>query len=357
MTRRDLAGSGGIPAGIWWRGAAFLAIALILAFGLLAAIWLLARPLALLLAAIVVAQALEPAVAWLEGRLGRPGAVAAIYLLLALLVGLAGLIVVPTLVSQIDDVMANAPALIERAQARLDAWSPAFGRGARQALESAAGGQAEALIELPLAILAGAVGAMLVLIMAIYWSLASPDLRRFSFSFIPPRRREQASEIAREVVATMGGYVRARALSAVVVAVISYIGLLLIGVRYPVTLALLAGFGEFIPFVGPAAGAVAAAGIALLASPIHALVALAFFAVLQQIKGYVVMPILTRQQAKIPPLVVVVALVAGGSVGGIVGALVATPLVGALRVVFLRLVAPAVRRWLGMPDGEVMSDG
>jgi hypothetical protein len=79
----------------WWRGVLFGGAALALALGLLAAVWLLARPLALLLAAVVIAQALAPAAARLERWLPRALAVLLIYLVALLLIGGVGWVVVP----------------------------------------------------------------------------------------------------------------------------------------------------------------------------------------------------------------------------------------------------------------------
>ena len=333
--------SDGLPT--WWQGAAVTAVALVLAVGLVLGLWLLARPLALLLAAIILANALAPAVEWLERRLPRPLAVGLAYLLLvAALAGLVA-IVVPRLIDQVGEVLANAPELIGRARDLFLRWSPAIVDSALTSIGAwlPVGG---ALVEVPLTAVQLVAEAVLVLVMSVYWSIASEGLRRFGLSLVPWRHRDQAADVAHEVVATMGGYVRARALVAVIVATVVYFGLLVLGVDYPLALALLAGLGELIPYLGPTAAAVPALAIALLDSPLRALGVLILYTAVQQLKGYVLVPHLVRRHADIPPLLVIFALLVGTSVGGVVGALVAPPLAGALRVLILRVAVPPLRR-------------
>ena len=98
------------------------------------------------------------------------------------------------------------------------------------------------------------------------------------------------------------------------------------------------------PVVGPILAAAPAILIALLESPTLALMVLGFYVALQLIEGYVLFPLVVGSQSEIPPLLIIVGLVAGGAVGGALGALVAIPLAGALRVVVVRGVAPAIRR-------------
>jgi predicted PurR-regulated permease PerM len=332
----------GLPT--WWQGAAVTAVALVLAVGLVLGLWLLARPLALLLAAIILANALAPAVEWLERRLPRPLAVGLAYLLLvAALAGLVA-IVVPRLIDQVGEVLANAPELIGRARDLFLRWSPAIVDSALTSIGAWLPVGGGALVEVPLTAVQLVAEAVLVLVMSVYWSIASEGLRRFGLSLVPWRHRDQAADVAHEVVATMGGYVRARAVVAVIVAAVVYVGLVVLGVDYPLALALLAGLGELIPYLGPTAAAVPALAIAVLDSPLRALGVLILYTAVQQLKGYVLVPHLVRRHADIPPLLVIFALLFGTSVGGVVGALVAPPLAGALRVVILRVAAPPLRR-------------
>jgi predicted PurR-regulated permease PerM len=92
---------------------------------------------------------------------------------------------------------------------------------------------------------------------------------------------------------------------------------------------------------------VPAVALALLMSPVKAIVVLVFYVVLQQLDGDLILPLILRNQANISPLLVTAAVFVGARVGGIVGALIAIPLAAAIKVVVVRIVAPAVRRWTG----------
>ena len=335
----------GEPVG-WWRAVSILAVGLLLALGLLSAVWLLARPLALLVAAIVLAQTLEPLVDRLEPRLGRVGAAVLVYAVLVAALGLLCWLTVPPLIAQLREVLTYGPALLDTLPQVLGA-DRALAERLRQGFETYLSENSAFLIELPGTLAALVVDILLAFTMAVYWSIGTSDLRRFSFSFVPDKHRDQVSAVATEVVSTMGGYLRARALAALIVGVVVYPGLLLAGVDYPLLLALLAGFGELVPVVGWLIGALPAALIALLSSPTQALIVVAIFAVVHQLKWMVLMPKLVEQQAKLPPLLVVFALLAGAAVGDLIGVLVAVPLASALRVLVLRVAAPAARRWIG----------
>lgn len=334
-----------LPPRGWWHGAAVAAAAVLLAVGLLLAVWLLARPLALLLAAIILADALAPLADRLGRRLPPVAAVGLTYGLLVLAIAGIGWVAVPRLAGEAGEVLANAPTLIGRARGLIDRWTPAAGSAVAEPLGALLPQLGTALVEIPLAALEFAVQALLVLAMSAYWSLASDDLLRYALTLVPRHLRDEAMGLTQEVVQTMGGYFRARVLVALVVAAVVYAGLFVIGIEYPLALALVAGLGELIPYLGPTVAAIPALVVALTASPGQAVALLIFFVVVQQLKGYVLMPAVVRHHGRIPPLLVIFALVVGTSAGGVLGAMVAPPLAGALRVVLLRVLTPPARRW------------
>jgi predicted PurR-regulated permease PerM len=144
----------------------------------------------------------------------------------------------------------------------------------------------------------------------------------------------------------MGGYVRGVAIDAVAVGLLSWTGMWLLGVDFAFALGLITALGEFIPYVGPFAAAVPAVLIALLQSPMKAVWTLVVYAGIQQIEGHLLTPNIMRRETNIPQPLVIIALFAGGSVGGILGAIVSIPVAGACMVFVQRVIAPAIReRW------------
>ena len=174
-------------------------------------------------------------------------------------------------------------------------------------------------------------------------------MRRFVGSLAPEGQQSRLDDILSSALEAMGGYVRGVALNGVIIGVLTYAGMLVIGVDYALVLGLLAGVLEMVPVIGPIVAAVPMVAVALLHSPTQALVALIYVTVLQQAEANLLVPFIMRSQTKVSPLLVIVALVAGSAVGGVLGALVAIPLAAGLRVIVREAVAPAVRGWAGAP--------
>ena len=337
----------------WWRPALIVAVALALALFLIQAFWLLARPLALLVAAIVLAQALAPIVDWLARWLPRTPAVILVYVILLLGLGLLGWLVVPPLVEQAQGIMDEGPGLIQQVQHWVERWTPLSSNRLADELQSRLGQWLNVLVSLPVLLFSVFTEVLLVVIISVYWLIGAPALLRFVLSLLPRQRRAHVAALLGDIGAAMGGFIRGVAIDAVVVATLTYVGLLVIGLDYVVVLALLAGLAEFIPVVGPFLAAIPALALALLVSPTTALLVLAFSIALQQFEGNVLMPKIMAAQTDVPPVLGLFALLVGGTLGGILGALIALPVAAALNVIVVRVIAPAVRRRSGAeaPDG------
>ena len=337
------------PHAAWWRAAAIAASALTLAIVAVALVWLLARPLALLFAAIVLAVALAPIANRVEQWLPRPLAVALTYIALAVTTAAFGWLVVPSLASQAQALMLNMPGLVAQGRSLIDHWDPSGSDQIAQIIQQRLDRFAISLVSLPLTIVSSVVEIGLVFIMSAYWLIAVPALHRFTLSLLPEEHRVRLEIILKELGETVGGFARGELVAAAAMVVITFLGLNLIGVEYPLVLALLAGLGELIPIVGPFIAAVPAIVVALLDSPHKALVILAFYLIVQQVESNLLVPHVMRRQANIPPVLAIFALIAGHTLGGILGAIIAIPFAGVMRVLVLRVVAPALRRWWGGP--------
>lgn len=166
--------------------------------------------------------------------------------------------------------------------------------------------------------------------------LSRPALHRLIVSLLPPENRIRLETVLRELAETIGGFARGELVAATTMVVVAFLGLNVIGVQYPLVLALLAGLGELIPIAGPFIAAVPAITVALLDSPHQALVVLAFYLVVQQVESNLLVPHVMRAQANIPPVLAVFALIAGHALGGILGAIIAIPFAGVVRVLVVR---------------------
>ena len=124
-------------------------------------------------------------------------------------------------------------------------------------------------------------------------------------------------------------------------------GLQVIGVKYPLVLSLISVLMEFVPVLGAVIAGTLIVGVAFLQSPTQALIVLIFEILLQQSENHILVPNVMHSQTDISPLLAVLAIFAGGTLGGLIGAFIAIPLASALQVLVRDVVAPAVRRHIG----------
>ncbi|HET7846828.1 MAG TPA: AI-2E family transporter [Acidimicrobiia bacterium] len=178
--------------------------------------------------------------------------------------------------------------------------------------------------------------AVLVLapVLAIYILI---DLERFkvnSLGITPPRHREETAYVAGQVSTAMGSFVRGQLLVSFIVGVASSFGMWLIDLPFWLIIGILAGFLNLIPFLGPVVGGALAVLVALLnGDPGQAIWAVLIFVGIQQVDNHVITPLVQRARVNLSPLVIVLALIIGGSVAGLLGVLVAVPMTAAIRII------------------------
>jgi putative heme transporter len=328
-----------------WHSIAASAAALAIAFGLLFIAWMILRPLAILLMAIIVAETLEPVVKRLEQRMRRTYAVMLSYLGVLLVVIVGILTIVPAVMTEVSDLIEDLPDTLEG----VTAWIDEQGWISEEQITDYLEGQMEAggeLAAVPLLIASTVIEFVLAVFLSLYWLIGKPGAKSLMLSMVPPDDRQMAEDIAEEVGSTMGGYVRGVVISGAILATLAFIGLTVIGVDFALPLAVIVLFGELIPIVGPIVALIPALAVAAFDSLTQVLLVLGLYLLIQLLESSVVYPQVMKRQASIPPILVVFAILAGGSVGGIIGALVAIPLTGGIRVLLLRLAVPRVqRRW------------
>lgn len=162
------------------------------------------------------------------------------------------------------------------------------------------------------------------------------DLNRFkanAISLTPPRYQDEVVYVGGAVGGALGSFVRGQILVAVIVGIASSIGMWLIDLPFWALIGILAGFLNLIPFLGPIAGGALAVVVALLnGDPWQAVWAVAIFVVVQQVDNHVITPMVQRTRVNLSPLVIVLALIMGGTLAGLLGVLIAVPVAAAIRI-------------------------
>ncbi|HZW03916.1 MAG TPA: AI-2E family transporter, partial [Anaerolineaceae bacterium] len=270
-----------------------------------------------------------------------------------ILLGLCGLvgifvwIIVPVFIDQGSQVIDRLPELIDQLQQSVDRLP--FGQPVQllEMLQSQISNIGSGLLSVPLTLVSAALDGIFMLVVTVYLLLEAPRIRRFALSLFPLEQRNTVSTVLNHIVESMGGYVRGMVLSGLIIGVITYLGLLIIGVDYPLLLGVLAGLLEVIPTLGPVIAAIPMVFFALQDSVTKAVITLVFVVLLQQLEGNIVVPNIMRTQVSVSPLAIVLAIFAGGAIAGLLGVLVAVPLIAGITVVIREVVVPAIQRRTG----------
>lgn len=337
------------PRTIW------LAVAVIVATALI--IFVLSKALdavLLFFIAIIVAEGIRPLVNGL-GRLHvpRPLAVLLIYLaILVIFIGLVWLLIQP-IITQAIAFSNQVPAYLNQLQGMIGRLQQATNQNpdiARllSSLEPQATGQVgrvlPVLLSVPVTLVGGVFSVLVVLTMAFFWLTSTPQLKPFVLGLLPQRQQERTAAIFAELSHNIGGYVRGVVVNMCVIGLLTGAGLFLLGVPYALLLGLLAGLTELIPFLGPWISGSVAVLVALAAvDPLKALEVLILFEVIQQVEGNTLVPLVMSRAVKLNPLVVIVAVITGGALLGILGAVLAVPVAVVIQVLVLRVLAPVAQ--------------
>jgi predicted PurR-regulated permease PerM len=214
----------------------------------------------------------------------------------------------------------------------------------QEAFQQTAGGRSDAVNRVLGAVwsfVGGLFGLLTILILAFYFLVDSDSMVRTFVRLFPRSERRRVEDACRRVSTKVSAWVGGQLLLAGIIGGSAAIGLWLLGVPYFYVLALIAGIGEMIPVVGPILAAIPAVAVALSVSPSLALFVGLFFLVQQQFENHLLVPKLMERQVGISAVVVIVALLIGGSLLGIVGAILAVPTAAILQVLFEELAPEA----------------
>lgn len=312
--------------------------------------WSLLHAGLLVLTAVVLGEGLRPAVAG-PCRRGMPYGMAIAVVYLALLA--ASLSVVALVLQPVADqggaVVAALPAYESAATRNIDQLVAALHLDPRIASQVTGGLVGEgsrvalSLLEAGGSLVSTISDVLLVVVLSITWLAVRPDLGRWALDLVPPERRAAAAGLGEAVSGAFAGYVRGVCVNMVAIGALAWIACSLLGLPVPALLGIAAGLCELIPLLGPFLGAVPAVALGFSVSPWYPLVVAAVFLVIQQLESNLLTPIVMRRQVGLRPFALLVALLAGGSLAGIWGAVVAVPVGSALQLVVVRVVAPAIR--------------
>ncbi|MDZ7706390.1 MAG: AI-2E family transporter [Trueperaceae bacterium] len=316
-----------------------------------------------LLVAIVVAYLVSPVVD-VAARLGYPRWVGVLTVAGMLLVATAGVGALAILVSvQLADLSTEVPGLLEAVRegpfrlARLvdPSFGPVFeqvfsttyvlsGRLADDVIPSVQGVGAVGVRRTLGALSDAGTSVALVLVVSLYLMHRFPDYLASTLEAVAPRHRPFVRNMADKADRSIGGFVRGQLALALVVGVLSAVGLSLLGIPLALVLGVLAGIFNLIPFFGPIIVMVPTVIIAATVSWVHVVGAVAILLVVNFVDGNVLMPLVYSRTVALDPITIIVAILFGLSLFGLLGALVAVPLAAFMKVVYVEEIQGRSRR-------------
>jgi predicted PurR-regulated permease PerM len=307
--------------------------------------------------ALFLSLGLDPVVAFLERR-SLPRWLAVLVTILGVLGVFAGIVlmVLPVLIDQISQLVRRITFFLQSTYiGDVKDWitdvfpgiqpsfiDDTFTRATDWLVENW-GSITESVIVVGTSIVTGLFGAFIVLILTIYLTASTPSLKRAVYQLAPASKRDRFVDLADQITDSVGYYVMGQLSLGVINGILSAIYLTIIQAPFPAVLAVIAFFFSLIPLVGTLTGSTLIVLICLipgLGSPQTALAAGIYYLIYMQIEAYVISPRIMSRAVSVPGAVVVVAALAGGSLLGLLGALIAIPVAASILILYRQVLIP-----------------
>ncbi|MCE0457115.1 AI-2E family transporter [Curtobacterium flaccumfaciens pv. betae] len=303
--------------------------------------------------ALFLALGIDPLVSFLERIIPRWSAITIV--VVVVLGAFAGIVfaVVPILVEQTSNLVQNFPEIVQdiSQQPWVQDLSKQFAGSfdidhALQSLQSfvekpgnllSVGG---GILAVGSGILSGVTGALIVIILMLYFLASMRGMKRAAYRFVPASRRQNFIDVSEQITQAVGRYVVGQVSQALINGILSFVFLLIIGAPLPVLLAFIAFLGSLIPLVGTLAAAIVISLLCFFASPATALFSGIYYLVYMQVEAYLISPRIMSRAVQVPGALVVIAAVAGGTIGGVLGALVALPVAASVIIIVQKVIYP-----------------
>lgn len=306
------------------------------------ALYLVIDVLALLFVSMILAAALDPTVDWLhEKKIPRSLSILSIYAIAFGIISLALFLLVPALITQLNEISRSFPVIVEKATSLFNTVnSYAIDAGFAQEVQSALRSVQSKLVQATggvlstfIGIFGGLISFFTVLIITFYITVEEEAIKRFVFSSVPQKHQVFTMKLINAVQHKIGLWLRGQLILMFIIGLMTYIGLWALGIQYALLLALIAGIAEFIPFLGPIIASIPAIFIAFTQSPAQAIGVVILYIIIQQLENNLIVPKLMQKSVGLNPLVVIVVLFIGGSLAGVVGAIFSIPVATAISVI------------------------
>jgi len=306
-----------------------------------------------IITALFITLGLEPLIQVIQKRVKkRSYAITLVVLGLLTLVATVALVILPPLVTQASSLLVQLPALltdflklpwVQSADANLGgAISSALNTTGAYLIDSKnwpnlLGG----VVQVGITLFNGVIGAMTVFILTLYFMAALPSIKKVGISLVSQSRRERVGGLVEKVIDSIGRYVMGQVLVASINASVVFTTMLIAGVEFSVVLAFVDFLLVLVPIIGAMAGWTIVVLVTLASkSLMTAAIVAAVLAVYLQVEAYIIGPKIMTKTVNVPGSLIVVAALAGGSLLGVLGSLLAIPMAATLLLIIREVWVP-----------------
>lgn len=304
--------------------------------------------------ALFVALGLDPIVRWLKRKgLSRPLGIAVVFGGFTLIVALILSLVIPVITEQITQLVRTAPGYITEIS-RQD-WFRELGDRLGQSVDldgllkealafvsnpqniaAVAGG----IWQAGMGVANGVTAGIIVLILSLYFLSSMESIKRGFYRLVPRSSRVSVIDITEQVTKSVGGYVSGMVLLALINASLGFVVMTIVGVPFASLLAVLVFLVALIPLIGSVLATILVTVVALFNSPATALAIGIYYLIYMQVESYVLTPRVMNKVVAVPGALVVIGALAGGTLLGLLGALIAIPVTAMILMIVKQVWVP-----------------
>ncbi|MFH1194027.1 MAG: AI-2E family transporter [bacterium] len=291
--------------------------------------------------AFILATLIYPAADWCaKKRIPRAIAVLLVYLVLIGLIALIVTLLIPPLVEQSGQMFSNLFEFTDSFIKRIEPLKNIIinndlmqgGTNPLASLEASLPKAISGVFSTVTGVLGGVVSFVLILVLAFYMVIEGDALKKFFRSIAPERYQPHLVGLFTRAEHKMGLWLRGTLILGLIVGILVYVGLLILGVKYALVLAILAGILEMIPYLGPPVSAIPAVILAFSQTPAKGLLVMILYVIVQQLENHILAPKIMQKATGINPVVSILSFGIGFKVAGVLGALLAIPVATAATV-------------------------
>jgi len=302
-------------------------------------VYMIRSLIGVLLVAILLAAVLDPIVDWFEKkRVPRSVTVTLLYVVIFVILAILLLAIIPPVINEVRGVAENFGGLWKKVISGFDAMrtiSARYGletsfQSSIDALNDALTGSFAGLFSTISGVLSGVVSFFIMLVISFFLVVERDGIREIVNSILPKRHHEYVGSMLIKMQHKVGQWLIGQLMLMLFIGVLSYLGLLIFGVKYALLLAVLAGVFEIVPYLGPVAAAIPAVFFAAVDSPTKGIIIIVYYLLIQRVEHMILVPKIMQKTTGLNPIMVILALSVGFTVGGIAGGLLAIPVAAAL---------------------------